>query len=583
MTTVANAPVLQPGDGLAAEDRDRLDRATGELQVGVRRWAALSLADRAALLDEVQAATAGVAELWMRTACEIKGIDIDSPYSGEEWISGPYAMLTGVYALAHSVRALTAGQSPVDAKALGTAPGGRVAVRVLPQSSQEWTLLNGFSADVWIKPGLSAETVRRDAGLGQLNPTESGGVGLVLGAGNITSIAPLDVLYELFSANRVVILKLNPILGRMMNVLTAAMWPLIREGFLRIVQGGIAEGAYLTGHPGIAHVHITGSAASHDAIVWGTGDEAARRKAANDPRLTVPITSELGGVAPVIVVPGEWTKADLKFQAEHVATMRLHNSGHNCIAAQVVILSANWPQRDAFVQEIRRAMNSVPARGTWYPNSAARLREQGEKFSSVERLGPDGQRLLVDLGPASEVSSVETTESFAPLLGIVSVPGTGEEFLRGAIAHANDRLTGTLGANLLIAPTEQKAMGARLDELLVDLRYGTIGVNAWSAVGFLTPAATWGAFPGADLADVSSGIGVVHNALLLDDVERTVVRGPFRPFPRSVLAGQFSLFPKPPWFVTARSAGKTGRKLTAYAGDPGWTGLPGVFVAAFRA
>jgi aldehyde dehydrogenase (NAD(P)+) len=225
----------------------------------------------------------------------------------------------------------------------------------------------------------------------------------------------------------------------------------------------------------------------------------------------------------------------------------------------------------------------VPARGTWYPNSAARLREQGEKFSSVERLGPDGQRLLVDLGPASEVSSVETTESFAPLLGIVSVPGTGEEFLRGAIAHANDRLTGTLGANLLIAPTEQKAMGARLDELLVDLRYGTIGVNAWSAVGFLTPAATWGAFPGADLADVSSGIGVVHNALLLDDVERTVVRGPFRPFPRSVLAGQFSLFPKPPWFVTARSAGKTGRKLTAYAGDPGWTGLPGVFVAAFRA
>jgi aldehyde dehydrogenase (NAD(P)+) len=583
MTTVANAPVLQPGDGLAAEDRDRLDRATGELQVGVRRWAALSLADRAALLDEVQAATAGVAELWMRTACEIKGIDIDSPYSGEEWISGPYAMLTGVYALAHSVRALAAGQSPVDAKALGTAPGGRVAVRVLPQSSQEWTLLNGFSADVWIKPGLSAETVRRDAGLGQLNPTESGGVGLVLGAGNITSIAPLDVLYELFSANRVVILKLNPILGRMMNVLTAAMWPLIREGFLRIVQGGIAEGAYLTGHPGIAHVHITGSAASHDAIVWGTGDEAARRKAANDPRLTVPITSELGGVAPVIVVPGEWTKADLKFQAEHVATMRLHNSGHNCIAAQVVILSANWPQRDAFVQEIRRAMNSVPARGTWYPNSAARLREQGEKFSSVERLGPDGQRLLVDLGPASEVSSVETTESFAPLLGIVSVPGTGEEFLRGAIAHANDRLTGTLGANLLIAPTEQKAMGARLDELLVDLRYGTIGVNAWSAVGFLTPAATWGAFPGADLADVSSGIGVVHNALLLDDVERTVVRGPFRPFPRSVLAGQFSLFPKPPWFVTARSAGKTGRKLTAYAGDPGWTGLPGVFVAAFRA
>lgn len=54
----------------------------------------------------------------------------------------------------------------------------------------------------------------------------------------------------------------------------------------------------------------------------------------------------------------------------------------------------------------------------------------------------------------------------------------------------------------------------------------------------------------------------MHNALLIDAPERTVVRGPFRPFPRSVAGGEFALFPKPPWFVTARSAALTGRRFT---------------------
>ena len=53
-----------------------------------------------------------------------------------------------------------------------------------------------------------------------------------------------------------------------------------------------------------------------------------------------------------------------------------------------------------------------------------------------------------------------------------------------------------------------------------------------------TATASWGAFPGATIDNVHSGIGTVHNALLIDRPERTIVRGPFRPFrpfPRSSL------------------------------------------------
>ncbi|QKW25485.1 hypothetical protein HUT11_04590 [Streptomyces seoulensis] len=49
-----------------------------------------------------------------------------------------------------------------------------------------------------------------------------------------------------------------------------------------------------------------------------------------------------------------------------------------------------------------------------------------------------------------------------------------------------------------------------------------------------------------------------------------------------MLTGQFTLFPRPPWFVTHRTAAVTGRRLTAFAARPGWAKLPGLFAAALR-
>ena len=120
------------------------------------------------------------------------------------------------------------------------------------------------------------------------------------------------------------------------------------------------------------------------------------------------------------------------------------------------------------------------------------------------------------------------------------------------------------------------------EDALAELRYGTITVNAWTGVGYLTAAATWGAFPGHTLADVQSGIGVVHNAVLLADPERTVLRGPFRPAPRALLRGELSMSPKPPWFVTNKTAATTGRRLVEFAARPRLSALPGIFLSALR-
>ncbi|MEO6789654.1 MAG: aldehyde dehydrogenase family protein [Ornithinibacter sp.] len=585
MTIESTAPTFAPTstEELSADERARLDAVVAGLAEGESRWAAMDLSARVQVLAAVHGTVAESADLWVECAVRAKGLDPRSPLVGEEWTSGPYCTLTALLALQHSLSAVASGHSPVEGRKLGSAPGGRVTVPVLPANHFEYLLLHGFTADVWMAPGVTPEQVRSRAGLGAHTPAETGGVGLVLGAGNITSIAPLDVLYELVAHNRVALLKLNPTLDALLPAYQAAFAPLIELGVLAIVTGGGEIGAYLAQHEGISHVHITGSAATHDLIVWGRGEDAAARRAAGTPLLQTPITSELGGVSPIIVVPGDWSSADLKFQAEHVATQRLHNGGYNCIAGQVVVLSSDWPQREAFVEQLRIAMGGAPGREPWYPRSGERVAAAATAYAEAERLGPDGGRLLVDARGSESASVIETTEYFSPVLGIVDVSGTGQVFLDSAVDLVNEDFVGTLGANLLIDPATLKALGGGFEEAIARLEYGTIAINAWTGVGFLTANATWGAFPGHTLEDVQSGIGVVHNAFLLADTERTVVRGPFRPFPRSAVGGEFALSPKPPWFVSARSSRRTGELLTRFAAKPSWAKLPGIFGSAFRA
>ena len=75
--------------------------------------------------------------------------------------------------------------------------------------------------------------------------------------------------------------------------------PFVEAGFMRMAYGGAEAGAYLAQHPGIDEIHITGSARTHDAIVFGAGPEGAARKARGDVSLRKRVTSELGGVCPL--------------------------------------------------------------------------------------------------------------------------------------------------------------------------------------------------------------------------------------------------------------------------------------------
>jgi acyl-CoA reductase-like NAD-dependent aldehyde dehydrogenase len=546
-------------------------------------WGQTSLSGRAALLNRFGELVAEHAEEWAVLGAQLKALPPHSPLVGEEWTSGPWAMLSYVDALRKSLEALDRGADVLDGVTVQPAPGDRLAVQVLPFTRFDRLLLNGYRAEVWTEPGVTLEETRRNAGLAQREPHRTFGVAFVLGSGNITSCAPSDVLNQLFVENRVVVLKLNPVTDSLKPVFDKIFAPFTELGVVEIVCGGVDVGEALAHHPGVAAVHMTGSEATHDAIVWGTGEAGRTAKAARTPRLTKPMTSELGGVSPVIVVPDRWSRADLRYQARHIATQRLHNSGSNCVAAQIVILSSEWPQKEAFLAELRAAMANAPARKAWYPGTEQRVQQARATHPQAEEVGGTPERTMItglDFTDAEEPAF--RTEYFGPVLGVAELPGLGQQFLNRAVEAANEHLHGTLGANIVIHPRTARTIGEGLCESIAALRYGTIAVNAWTGLGYLTPHATWGAFPGHPLDDIQSGRGVIHNALLLHAPERTVVSGPFRPFPRSIFHGEWTLAPKPPWFVDNRSAATTGRRLTAFAARPRWRALPSIIASALR-
>ncbi|WP_137846262.1 aldehyde dehydrogenase family protein [Microbacterium sp. 2FI] len=600
MPNAAPSPAKAPRAQAAApalEDavREHLDAEIALLRRGAATWPHLTLAQRAKLLSGLHAAVSAVAEEWADVAATSKGLEPGHPLRGEEWLSGPYAALVAIDAYRTTLRTLAKGGSPLDAVKTEPAPGDRLKAHVFPMSAMDGVLLSGYTGEVWFEPGVTRDEAVAAAGLGQLTPTDGGGVGLVLGAGNVTSIPILDVLYELLAHNRVALLKVNPTQDALVPAFERALAPLIEPGFVRIVRGGGEVGAYLTTHAGIDHVHITGAAPTFDAIVWGPGSgpgaaATARRRREDRPKLKKPISAELGGVSPIIVVPGRWSDADLRFQAEHITTMRLYNSGHNCIAGQVVIMSSEWPQREAFLAALRDAYDAAPQRPVWYPHSEGRLAGAASDYPDAAWCA-GGTRALVEIGPGDDAAALQSTEYFAPVLGVVSLPGNGQEFLDAAVAHANDELAGTLGANLLIDPVTQAALGDGFERAVAALRYGSVAINSWTGFVFLIPTLTWGGFPGASLQDVESGIGIVHNALLLDRVERSVSRGPFRPFPRSLdpqalgasNGASLSVLPKPPWFTSSRTGATVSEGFTRFRIDGHLGRLVGTLVQAFRA
>jgi aldehyde dehydrogenase (NAD(P)+) len=564
-------------------NRAELDRAIDSLHEHKDGWVGLPVREKMDLLVRMQHNLAEAANRWVSASVEAKQIDPDSPWVGEEWVSGPWAMATAINGLLKSLEALAEGRKPRPKK-VRTMANGQVAARVFPDDVYDKLLFHGVTADVWMQPGVAEENLDEHTAAFYSEPHHSGCVALVLGGGNINSIAPLDVLYRLFACGHVVMLKMHPVNEYLGSILEGIFAPFVERGYVRFVYGGAETGSFLCHHEWIEEIHITGSARTHDIIVYGPGEEGRARKRRGEAILKKPITSELGGIGPAIIVPGPWSPADIRYQAERLATAKLHNSGFNCVSSQLLVTSETWPQRDELLEAVRQIMHELPPRHAFYPGAAERHEAALEAHPAAEVIhGNVPRTLITGLDPNDEDVHAFQEEFFGPVYSQTDLPGDSPaEFLTNAVAFCNEKVMGTLGIMILVHPKTMKELGPALDEAIAQLRYGSIGLNIWDAAAFLLPQMAWGAYPGHTLDDVQSGIGVVHNTYFFEKPQKNVVQGPFYPFPRSILNGHFTLSPRPAWFVTNKTAHTTAERVTRLNTDPAFWRLPGIFASGFR-
>lgn len=465
---------------------------------------------------------------WVTTACATKGVDPRSQLAGEEWIAGVAVSLRALRLYAETLE----GKRDIESLPLSQSPSGRTRVRTFPYDFVEGLLMPGMRVEVELEEGASvSQSMRKQA---------APGLALVLGAGNIDSILVLDLLDQLLRHNRVVVLKFNPVNAAIREPMERAFAPLIEQGFLGFVEGDGEVGAELSVHPRVAAVHLTGSNASFDAMVWGRSEEESRRRRASDePRVTAEVSAELGAVTPVLVVPGAWSSADIRRQARQVASMAAHNASSNCNAAKLVVTARHWPQRQAFLDALRKELAALPARPSWYPGSRTRWQsfrdryEQGEEIMPRERgaVAPHAAEVLpwlfIQDVPLRRAELACNTEAFSPVLAEASIAAkTPEEFLTRVVDPINEEVFGTLSCGILAPPHVSDEL---LDQAIDRLAYGTLSVNTWPGLAFGLASPSWGAFPGHTLQEGGSGIGHVHEPMMLDHVRRSIVRAPFRP------------------------------------------------------
>jgi aldehyde dehydrogenase (NAD(P)+) len=379
-------------------------------------------------------------------------------------------------------------------------------------------------------------------------------------------------------------LKMNPANEYLGPIFEQIFVDYIDAGYLAIVYGGANAGAFLVNQPGIETIHLTGSARTYQTIVYGDGSEGLERLQNNKPIMKKPITSELGGVTPVIVIPGPWSEADIDYQAQNIVTMKLQNSGYNCIAAQVLILPESWDLSAKLLAAIRKLMQELPERYPYYPGSADRQQAAIKHHPNAEQLSGEVPRTLItNLDPTADNEFCFREELFGETLVQVNLPGdTPSEYLHNAVTFCNSKLQGTLGANIIVHPKSAKMMGPTLEVAVDNLEYGSVSLNIWAAAAFLLAQAAWGGHPSETNQKSQSGAGVVHNSFMFDKPQKTVVRASFYPFPRSFRHGEFHIAPKPPWFVTHKTAHITSRRVAWLTADRNPIHLPGIFISTLR-
>ena len=543
-----------------------------------RRWARAPLSARIKLASDMQAGYLSVAEASVRAGCSAKGLQFESPASGEEWITGPWCVVRQLRLVRESLESINkTGNTRIGA--IRQDVNGSNTVKVFPYNTIDGILFQGCRADIHIQAGKSREDIKNNRARFYRQTPHDGRLCVILGAGNIAAIPAMDVITKLFNEGTACILKMNPVNAYLGPFIEKAFQQAIAEGYLQIVYGSADVGDYLVRHPDVDEVHITGSDKTHDNIVWGpAGPDRDARFEANTPLLQKPIYSELGNISPVLVVPGPYKRAQLQYQADDVAGYLSMNASFLCNAAKMMVTPKGWQGGKQFMQLLENSIAKLAPRQAYYPGASDRWHQITASHDEVkcfgdEKTGALPWALVTDLDSTDLEESMFREEAFCSVLGQTSVGSADPiEFLDAAVNFCNTRLWGTLSATIIVHPATMKdpVTGPAVERAIARLGYGTVALNTFPGMAFALGTPAWGGYGQPDLRDIQSGRGFVHNTTMLEDIEKTVIRFPL------------TMFPRAPYHPGHKTVNKMAQRLIALDKNMSWHKLPPVVLNAMR-
>jgi aldehyde dehydrogenase (NAD(P)+) len=283
-------------------------------------------------------------------------------------------------------------------------------------------------------------------------------------------------------------------------------------------------------------------------------------------------------VSPVLVVPGPYSEKELAFRAENIVGAVVYNASFLCNSAKMLVTPKAWGQRPALLDAVERILGTVPLRKAYYPGAEQRWQRLTGGRGQIRTVGTPGKgelpwTILAGLDSADAGDPAYTTEPFCSVLSETEVGSDDPvEFLDRAVDFANNRLWGSLSADIVVHPKSLKdpRVAEALERAIGRLRYGAVTVNSWTGFVFSFASPPWGAYPGSTPADIQSGNAWVHNTPMLEGIEKAVLRHPL------------TIMPKPAVFPSHRTAHTLMERLTALEERASWSRVPGVVATAMR-
>jgi len=260
----------------------------------------------------------------------------------------------------------------------------------------------------WSAPERRRTSLVNLPGQSRVYPVPYGSV-LVIGPWNYPVQLALIPVVSAIAAGNTVILKPSEITGHTSGLLARLLNEAFPEGLLHVVEGGVDETQELLGQR-FDKIFFTGSTRVGRIVMKAAAENLT------------PVTLELGGKNPVVVMPD----CNLKMTAKRLVWGKFHNGGQACVAPDHIYVHRSI--RDRLLAEVHRNIDLMfredAANSEAYPKIVdrshyERLMKLIDPGTVVSGGGGDPERLFIEptiMTGVKEEDAIMKEEVFGPLM-----------------------------------------------------------------------------------------------------------------------------------------------------------------------